>query len=67
MGSWEAMWNSGIGHGFLMGLGWLLALLLLGVIVYVAVRLALRRTTLQLERYVEDALAGRKRRHPPEK
>ncbi len=61
------MWNSGIGHGFLMGLGWLLALLLLGVIVYVAVRLALRRTTLQLERYVEDALAGRKRRHPPEK
>ncbi len=66
MESWYTMWDSGIGHGFLMGLGWMLALLLLGVIVYVAVRLALRRTTVELEKYVEDALAGRTRRHPPE-
>jgi len=59
------MWSSGIGHGFMMGLGWLLALLVVGVIVYVAARLALRRTRVELEKYVEDALAGHKRRHPP--
>ncbi len=59
------MWNTGIGHGFLMGVGWLLATLVLGGVVYVAVRLALRHTVLQIEQHVEDAVQGRARHPPP--
>ncbi len=60
------MWNTGIGHGFLMGVGWLLATLVLGGVVYAAVRLALRHTVLQIEQRVEEAVQGRPHnRRPP--
>ncbi len=59
------MWDSAIGHGFLMGVGWLLAMLIVGGVVYAAVRLALRHTVLHIEQHVEDAVQGRGRRRPP--
>ncbi len=60
------MWDTGIGHGFLMGVGWLLATILLGGIVYLAVRLALRHTVIQIGQHVEDALQGKHRQRPPQ-
>ena len=47
------MWGSGLGHGFLMMVGWLLGLLALGGAVYIAVLLATRRRAEQVARAFE--------------
>ena len=44
------MWGSGLGHGFLMMVGWLLGLLALGGVVYIAVLLATRHRAEQVAR-----------------
>jgi len=53
------MWGSGLGHGFLMGVGWLLSVLVLGAVIYVAVRLAFRGALARTEQLIEEVIRNR--------
>jgi len=55
------MWGYGVGHGFLMVIGWLLGLLVLGGTVYIAVQLAMRRNVQQATQTIEDGLGVTRR------
>ncbi len=54
------MWGSGLGHGFLMGVGWLLSVLVLGAVIYVAVWLAFRGALARAERLIEEVILNRR-------
>lgn len=56
------MWGYGVGHGFLMVIGWLLGLLVLGGTVYIAVQLAMRRNVQQVTQAIEDELGVERRK-----
>lgn len=56
------MWGYGVGHGFLMVIGWLLGLLVLGGTVYIAVQLAMCRNVQQVTQAIEDELGVERRK-----
>jgi threonine/homoserine/homoserine lactone efflux protein len=51
------MWGSGLGHGFLMMVGWLLGLIALAAAVYFGVALAMRRYVAGIRKLLEESLS----------
>jgi len=52
------MWGSGLGHGFLMVVGWLLGGAVIGIVVYLAASAALRHRARELRREILDDVLG---------